>query len=60
VEVYEALEADNARLMECFAWVPDGMWRYVIIAFLVLFVWLVYPIAFIVVLVILYMWVTVG
>ena len=42
-----AVDPGLERFPDMLSWMPDGLWLYVIAAFLILFVWLVYPIAFI-------------
>lgn len=43
----ETVEPGLERFPDILSWMPDGVWLYVIAAFLILFIWLVYPIAFI-------------
>lgn len=54
----EAEAEGNERFPDLWEWLPDKMWLYAVIFFYVVFVWLFFPIVFILGLVVFCLWFT--
>jgi len=49
---------DSQLPLNRFDWWPDGIWPYLLIAAFIIFIWLFYPLLFLIGLILLYFWFT--